>query len=322
MKFFKYPKIVNVDNTKVIQKMEDEIVMTRNWHIFEKIDGANFSVYYRPETGEMKFARRTDFLKDDESFYGWQDYFMEEWKETFKKEVREFCAFAEQWLYKWYDEHLDYIVFYGEFFGNGIQKRINYGEKQFLIFDVALHTKEGNFTFLPFIKAVAWIPEKYLALPIDVVSDFNKAIETDVESLVSKYSPTGDLAEGIVIKPNVPIWNRFDKRFFMLKKKRQAFKERKAKPKVKVDNKFDYLQPIVQTGIELVNENRLKSAESKLGKFESMEQLGDFIKEINKDILADFKDLEQLNKQEQHYVKKELNRAVVNFLKGYLLKEA
>ena len=76
MELIKYPSIESGANAKYIKKHDK--IFTGLFVVTEKVHGANFQFvcsYNATKTDqlEIKCAKRSDFLKDDEKFYGWKN---------------------------------------------------------------------------------------------------------------------------------------------------------------------------------------------------------------------------------------------------------
>lgn len=171
--FRKYPSIENSYNTKYIMRWLEEFPELEN-HQFvltEKIDGANFALYV--QGGEWKIAKRSDFITPDEKFYRiWEFLNSSGLKEKF-------TLFAQNWNQAFPNE---LIILYGEYFGEGIQKRINYGEKKIRFFEYFFN---DTFPYAPqlnnyWINNSEFVNKYWIIDPIEIFPNLNKALDFDV----------------------------------------------------------------------------------------------------------------------------------------------
>lgn len=312
MKFIKYPKIIN--SAKDIQylknKLGETIIENQEYIITEKIHGANFSIYYDNHTNEVKLGKRTSFLEHDDNFYGFQGYFT---KEKIKEILNAFNK-----VFTLFDKNeVDYFIIYGEFFGPGIQKEIDYGEyKQFLAFDVA-YVKDDKFNLVTQNTLYNNVDNKYLVPKIDIVPSFSDTMNVpfDFETKINSYD--GNICEGIVIKPYNTVLH-YKGKLLYIKRKNNKFKE---KAKVPKQNKLDLnnFSEIINFAKSCVNVNRLNSLESKYGKLEEMSQIGNYIKWFNEDVAEDiaseFEKWNEITKKEKKAILKTINKDIVDLLK-------
>ena len=279
MEFIKYPKVRNCYDKKFINSFSSvpELVSNTKFIVTEKLHGANFAVYVSKD--KIKYAKRTSLLKDNENFFSYQ--------EVMEKYIPDFKVFKVFQYYK--TGVIDYIIIYGELFGSGINKGIDYGNKKdFRIFDVAF-VKDNNIKMLPWDK----MNDLLLALSLKTVPvvaknlSFEEALNLNIEFPTKINPKEGNICEGIVIKPQyTDIYNHYNERF-ILKKKNDKFMEKHCTPKManKEDEK-EYRELLNKVG-EYLNENRIESVFSKEGKIESNEEIGKYIKLVLKDIYED-----------------------------------
>lgn len=286
---WKYPKIINY---KV--GMSQELYL-----IQEKLDGCNIQLEFTPG-GELIVYSRSMVLDTPEKrskLFG-LGQFMEENPEmkhlisTFKLK-----AFNDGKYYR----------LAGEFFGNSIQKRINYNqnmhdEKCFRIFDIFI---EGcKLPPVAYLKAVEGWNIKELCAPQQLLqaSSMDDAVmrwqlNHDLEKINSFYSSEHGW-EGIVLKNSHQ----------MVKFKRESFgeiklKTTKEKKVLDISKNSDIL--------DLVNDNRIASAVSKLGEFDRT-RFKEFLSHIIEDIIEDYD-----NEIYSSDVRKVLSQAVANQMKQY-----
>lgn len=270
--FIRYPSIENHYRTKVTDgwlKHYGNVEFVAQ----EKIDGANIQFLFKP-TGEWKVGSRSQWIGGDYTFYGLNTVLE---KPEYQEKIKQLQALSIQ-TGKSYR-------FYGEFFGDGIQKRIYYGTKRIVLFDMMMDNEFVSYqkfeefcvnNELPYIKAheskplIDWLTE-------------------DVPDSSSGYSPTKDFAEGFVIKPKELVLFDSLNRIVMLKHKSEKFNE---KMYVKKNPKLDPTDPKIlrwrNTFGEYINPNRVASVLSKEGPMPSMTFMGAYIKHVLNDAKEDF----------------------------------
>lgn len=241
-----------------------------------KIHGANCQLIFYPDS-EYKVASRSKILSENEKFY---DIFNTLKKEQYQNLIKIFSKYAEE---------RNYIVrLYGETYGSGIQKGVDYGtekEKEIKFFDIVLDEKfQPPFIMKQIFKSL-FKNYDYLVPEFVQVKGLQKAIETDIKfnSLLNPID--NNIEEGVVIKPFYKVYHS-QRSIFMLKKKNDKFIE---KSKEKKPRRYD--SEVVFLGKEFcryINENRIQSCFSKLGEIERPNQLGEYIKHIIKDAEEDF----------------------------------
>lgn len=229
--FKKYSTLENHTNSKFLQNAFDMIADKPDTLFVarEKIHGTNFSVIITKDS--ITPAKRTGPITETEKFFGYEDL-MTKYKANF--EIAQSLGFV--------DELGMTIQIFGEYAGGNIQKEVEYGEKDFYVFDITLDGKYvDNYTMMSMIatfglKVAPLIKygtlEELLKLPVEfesVVSDYDKAyslIGQGVNYTEFKQSePKDNVAEGLVIKPVVPMFMHNGSRL-AIKYKTDAFKEK------------------------------------------------------------------------------------------------
>ena len=292
--FRRYPEIENLYNSKKIKKfLEYHPSARESQYIFQvKYDGSNIQLIFEPDE-YVQIAKRSGILPEGENFNGILDI-IDRYRDLIEyfEEISSFTGKC--------------FNLYGEIYGQGIQKRINYGPDKYIrFFDLAI---DGE--ILPYRK----VKEDYTYL-VD-----NYYVEThgpvSFEEIFTLDVPEGH--EGIVIKP-YSLANE-NERQLRLKHKNEKFKEKggKTKPKKEKD-------PVVEemTGkfLPFITDNRVKSVFSKEGEIETEDQIGKYIPLVMEDALKDFEDEEDishLSKNQLKQVKKNASKEIVNLLKEYL----
>lgn len=277
--FKEYSSIENHYNSKWVNyflsihpELKDEVFILQ-----EKIDGANFQVIISSDS--IHFARRSGMLDATDNFYGWQNVVSAYYEEF--KNIQSSARVASGRV----------VRLYGELYGKGIQKRVNYGDsKYFCIFDVSI----GDTNLAP--DEVFYFLDKYnlgILLPptVDIVKGLEFALNYS-EEFKSLLTPDGydkdNFAEGFVIKPYHKFYamsHRQRLEPFFIKKKNPKFKEVKERaPKVEdtTDRTLNYLF------LSYLTENRLASVFSKEGVIQDQSEIGKYINFMIVDAKKDF----------------------------------
>lgn len=279
MKFQKYPSITNSYQETFLNRIRLDAYSTKqDWYVTEKIHGANFS--YWSDGEEVKVASRSQFV--DANFMG-ANKAIERYMESAKKVAND--------IIKHYNV-IEYVVIFGELFGGNIQKGINYGDKDFIVFDIAVkRADKEKLVFLNFENLQYYIRNSYLNMlePL-FVGSLDECLEYPNEFNSKILGIENNLCEGVVIRPvqNSTLYNG-DR--IILKNKNQKWSER---VRTKINNKpkkFTHdLQPQIE---EYINENRFDNVMSKLGGIESLTNkdfgkvIGLFANDVIEDLVAD-----------------------------------
>lgn len=219
--------------------------------------------------GKVKVGKRSSFITPDEPFYNLWD-------------IIDDYEYVAHWLGEQADYHKAPARLYGELYGPGVQKRINYDtEKQALIFfDMMI----GNHYFSP-----ASLHGHADLLPVvpsyTVIEGLTNALEYSAE-VQSKLSD--DQAEGFVIKPYDKVYiNKAGSRF-VLKSKSEKFNEKmKVAPKEKKELAPRVLEAY-NTFMSYLTDNRIDNVIGNHGPFTEMKQTGDYIRYVLEDMKKDF----------------------------------
>ncbi|USL85680.1 RNA ligase [Enterobacter phage fGh-Ecl01] len=132
--FEKYSTLENHYNGKFIERIRNAgFDVTETWVAREKIHGTNFSVIVTKDS--IQPAKRTGPILPAEDFFGYM-VIMGRYNDSFKA-VQAALTGAT----------VAYQIF-GEFAGGGIQKGVNYGEKDFYVFDIKVTTESGESSYV------------------------------------------------------------------------------------------------------------------------------------------------------------------------------
>lgn len=210
--FEKYSSLENHYNGKFIEKIRNAgFDVTEPWVAREKIHGTNFSIII--ERDAVTCAKRTGPILAGEDFFGYE-IVLKKYNDSIK---------AVQHTIK---EGSSMQIF-GEFAGGGIQKGVDYGEKDFYVFDILVKTAEGTnqfvddymmeticntfgFKLAPLLGRGKFDELSKLPNDLDVVVHrYNKAIEAhglkEANSTPFQVEVENkNVAEGYVLKPCYP----------------------------------------------------------------------------------------------------------------------
>lgn len=277
------------------------------WVVTEKVHGANFSFVY--ENGTLKFAKRKEYLKWTDDFFGFQLV-------VNKIEDTILSLF----------EHLSnevtgekYIV-YGELFGgkyphpevnaikdlNAIQTGVYYTPAiEFCAFDIAIEKKGSDSkyyldyeTSLNYFKQFGIFHAKPLFIgKFTEALNFNTRINSTIPKEFELPELKDNLIEGVVIKP----FNQIDQSTLftrpIVKLKNAEFDEEDKFHEAEkwsfipdVSSKTEDLSFIMEELRNYITQNRLKSAISKIGQLDSNNpmRISEIKTEFLNDVLIDF----------------------------------
>lgn len=307
--FKKYSSILNHYRSKEINWWLQEFpeLLHAQYEIQEKIHGANIQLIFSPKEPFL-VASRNRVLEEGEDFYGVKALLYQRF-DGFTSCVKATARLTEA-----------VITLYGEIFGPGIQKGVDYGsEKRIVFFDMAIDGEmESAEDTRNFFAAEGYLP---LYIPqLAVVEGLNNALEFDTE-IISAFGPNDpeNIVEGVVIKPLLHTYTSHQGSRFLIKKKNERFKEKaKAKnPAPQVDSELERLH---REFISYITDMRLQAVFSKHGEIDSPSEIGKYIKLVLTDAKEDFEqenELPELNKKELKYVYN-VGSVIANMLKKYL----
>lgn len=307
--FKKYSSIENSYRQKHVMKVLQFYPEVANikYSIREKIDGSNLQLFFSP--GEkVRVGKRSCFITEEENFFdvwevlnGYQDVIQKVQDEV------ELTGMT--------------VRLFGELYGPGIQKRVDYGDrKRLAFFDVEV---DGEmWSQREFEALMASLEITNLAPLLGYTDNLADALNWD-ERFDSKLSDkTDNPSEGIVIKPYEKEYNLGNGSRFILKKKSDIFAEKmNVKPKQK--NK-DESAKMISAKMEFqsyLNENRLQGIFSKHGPIEDMDQFGKYIQlmlsDAKEDFLKDF-DTTDLTEKELKNIFKSGGKNVAIMLRSFM----
>lgn len=290
--YHKYGKTKNVTDQKSLKQWMERFpeLQGETFVVTEKIDGANFQLIFT-KGEDLRFGSRNNELDIMDNFFDFQNAVLVQYADHIES-LQSFIDCSRD---------IDQIQLYGEIFGGGIQRRINYGpEKQYRPFHMKIDGRSVSpdeaFDIL-FDAGVCldwWVP------CFEMFIGFQHAVDFPIEDVITKCGIGEDLTgnrfiEGIVIEPLYTSYNIHhesedaDSRF-MAKKKSSRFCDA-----MKVKHKKTPQYEVSEDGVELMdvwvgmfNDNRMQDLCSKLGRPTEMSQMGTYIKALVADVREDF----------------------------------
>lgn len=289
-----------------------------DWLVFEKIDGSNFSFVYNGV--EMKFARRGAILGKDERFF-------------------DYTGVAERYSQAVIDLYHrlglsegSHVNVFGELYGGyypmiqsaekPINKNIFYCPQiDFIVFDVFVkEPNDGYGKWLPYdeyAKLLENIPvlEPLFRGSFEDALKFENEFVTKIPVMHGLPEIEDNLAEGVVIKPAIPLHFPSGARV-ALKNKIERYNEKQT-PKKPVAAVAE--NPILSHPInDYINPQRLDAVISKIG-YVTKKDFSRVMKEFSADILEDYrKDHEgEIDDKEEKILKKVVGTMARNVVSKY-----
>lgn len=280
MEFKKFNSLENTYRQNLIDKVQYEGKNDGLWIVTEKIHGANFSFWC--DGNQVKVGSRSQFV--DGTFYNCQAV-IDRYSEAVLQTHHCICKPG------------DILVIYGELFGDGIQKEVKYGEKDFRAFDVMVNGEIKN-------KIEAFNLVRFASIntaPVLHTGAFKECMEINnvFRSLLTPENYENDnFAEGVVIEPIQPNWFTNGSRIYF-KNKTEAFSEKKRQPKEKkVFELSEEENNLLNLLLEYNTESRVSNVISKIGQV-SNKDFGRILGLTLQDLMEDFtKDTSRNPKEE------------------------
>lgn len=268
MQFKKFNSLENTYRQNLIDKVMSEGKSGGQWVVTEKVDGANLSFWCDGET--VRVASRTQFV--DGTFYNCQRVI-----NLYEDGILAFCK----------RNGIKQLTVYGELFGDGIQNRVKYGEKDFRAFDVVVN---GEILDVDEALRVANLCGVSF-VPTLLYGSFGECLEYN-NTFRSTLTPDGhegdNFAEGVVIEPVIPAWFGNGSRIYF-KNKSTKFEEKGNKPKLSKEKESLSTQEValLEELLAYNTESRVVSVISKIGNI-SNKDFGKILGMTVQDILEDF----------------------------------
>lgn len=304
--FVKYNSIENSYREKFIdhawQECENEL-RSQIFFVSDKIDGSNLGITYIFDEDKVEFQSRNQIVEDN--FMGMNEI-APDLEKGIRLLVEKYKDIYSRPLFG-YNSKVKQMTIFGELFGRGIQKKINYGpNKYFRFFDVLTILEDGTHIWAWQDLLKDFENEHLKQVPVYFSGPFKECLEYDVENQVTPLSVKGEITEGVVIKPQRTVFTKIGSRF-ILKKKTKAFSEI-SKPKVK-KNQVDL--SVSDQVAQYINVNRLETVFSKIEpKFENFADIlvefqKDIITELDKDGVTEY-DTKAINNECKTLIREEL----------------
>ncbi len=286
------------------------------WIVTEKVHGACFCFVYDVKTKQTKYAKRRQFIADDEVFFGYKEMLPEVLPKinVVQNEVLKMFPNAAK------------IHVYGELFGGTypsmtfkfkpVQSGIYYSPNlHFYAFDISVCiniSETMTETYLNFCDSLKIFRHAKIlhAEPLEIFNSYEKAIEYPIYFNTKIPAKLGlelleisvNNAEGIVIRSSIGR--------FCVKKKIKEFSEScyNENNYENNDNSLSPLDKLKNQASQHIAQNRLNNAISKIGSFDKNKD--DILEEFVYDILLEINCfheqelIEWLNKQIKEFIDK------------------
>lgn len=288
--YYKYLSISNHYNKIFIQKFVNlypELINAK-YVIQEKVHGTNVKLDIT--TNEYRLGSRNNWLGES-GFFGLQEYVRDNTElQKVIENIKEFVKYTK----------LERVTLFGEFFGKGIQKEIDYGEKDLRFFDIAfdyeLQTPEMFNTFVDNLSAKTGSYIKEVPA-IALVHGLDTALNYDINFDTVLNNKSNNLCEGVVIKPYKKIYHSPVGEVFYLKKKNERFKEKYEHITKEVDPQFaEGEEAIIKYSTiykGYLTSNRLENVISHNGEVTTNNMskiIREFISDAKRDFMYDYKE--------------------------------
>ena len=333
IEFKKYSSIENHFYKDYLNQVREQVPADIQWVVQEKVHGTNTS--FLCDGNNVKFAKRTSILGDEEKFYDYQEI-LEEYHDKILSLYRRVCQ---------HHEGVESISVFGELCGGAyphpdvqrigrltlIQKGVFYTPgHEFYGFDIYVFTKDGGYylsvdeTNALFEAEGFFYARSLFTGSLDDCLKHPNQFQSKIAEWLVLPAIEDNVCEGIVIRPVTPCYLRTGSRA-LIKSKNEKFAEKKS---VKRRNKqleapVEYskeLAELIETVASYVNENRLANVVSHIGEVQIPRDLGKLIKEMSYDVVEDFlKEHSALynviDKSEIKVFNKELNKKITAVIK-------
>jgi len=249
--FRKFNSVENAYREKFINQCKE--LGVADWVALEKIHGSNFG--FIVSGGEVTPFKRSSVIGANPETGCYEFYGCNNVVDTYRELVKNVELYFDQ-----------PVQIYGELYGQGVQKEIEYGEKDFIVFDIYLIDDEVYANW----DTVVEVCNDY-SLP--VVPELARGslnsllkLSPEFKSVVAESRGHDSHSEGLVIKQLkneflLPTGSRA-----IIKNKSKAFTEKKQKAPKKPYKMPENVKPIYEDFVCYLNKNRLNNVLSKVGK--------------------------------------------------------
>ena len=254
MKFKKYTSIENSYRQADVDSVAHQGHDGGIWVVEEKLDGANFQLFC--DGTKVVSASRNQIV--DGTFFNSQCI------------IDEVAPSIMKWCK---DRHLTLRI-YGELFGEGIQRRIDYGKgRHFRVFDIAVgyhdEQMEHNERLVDVVNRNRIVRELGMSVvPELFIGTFEEALAYNptFKSLLTPADKDGDnFAEGTVVRSYNPKFYNSGSRIIFKNKSEKFSEAKKNKTPKTVTSLDDEYKDLFEDVCRYVNKNRVLSVLSKEG---------------------------------------------------------
>lgn len=314
MRFSKYPSINNHYDAKNLGWWLTRNIGLRDakYVATEKLHGANFSVWVFPD-GTHRVAKRSAFLGEADTFYHWKEAFDESTLQAFLIDFKLTVATLNRPL-----------VLFGELFGAGVQKEVNYGiAHRIRFFDI--YDPERDEYWAP-AQLYDCVPEHLRVPHVGFFSGIDSALACD-DAFPSLLNPVpGNTCEGVVIRPFNKTYQTETGSRFIIKKKNEKFKEKaNVQKSAKTSDKLSTeVTAVVDVVMPYITSQRLSNVISHNGNPTGMEQFGLlfglFMQDVRNECLQENPRLEDaLDKKDRKTAWKIIGTHCSSMLRAYMI---
>lgn len=308
--FKKYPSIENSYQEKFVHialSMHPELE-TCKYILQEKLHGSNFQVCIS-KNGDIKYGKRSTFLEEKSNFYNYQEVVFSMLDLFRKVGINPYIPFT------------DSITLYGELFGAGVQKGVDYGkDKRLLFYDLSIDGTLCPPALLYHLFDNLQMTE-YLVPKITVVDSLKNAMDYNVEFDSKILDIPNNICEGVVIKPYHKVYF-LGMSLFYLKKKNDKFVEKQKEKRIKGEF-HGVVLGLNRLFVGYCNENRMNSIFSKEGPIQDIKEIGKYIKLVQEDAKEDFikdhsEELEKITDEKQKNRIFNAGHIIVRYLRKHI----
>jgi Rnl2 family RNA ligase len=332
MEHKKYNSIENMTN-KILEKiMNNPKLLLDVWYVTEKVDGSNFSITFDFNSNDIKPARRGAFLDAEEKFNNFQSIMQRYDFPTFGFKILEF-------LQTLHFTGIESYTVFGELCGGfypgmkteegatKIQGKIAYSNRtEFIVFDIRVNFKDGEFIYLPHPEVVFLCKENNIpVIPIIFSGILQECINWSMEHNADpseiwkefgmEKEVEGNIREGHVIKPHNHAFMGMSR--VILKDKNEKFQENSGtkikKPKEKIS---DDLLKILGDASVLICTPRFNNIISKIGEY-SITDFGKIMNLMCEDIIEELTNENKLNFNNE-VEEKQFNKLLVKQVSSWM----
>lgn len=268
MEFKKFSSLENSYRQNLIDKVQYEGKDGGLWVATEKIHGANFSFWC--DGAEIKVASRTQFV--DGTFFNCQAVI-----NRYSQGILDWCI----------RNKIEDFVVYGELYGKGVQKEVEYGERDFRAFDVVIDgVVQDKLSALSVVKDCG-----LLFSPVIKVGSFKECLElpNNFQSWLTpdEFINEDNFAEGLIIEPVNPSYLNNGSRIYF-KNKTESFSEKNRQPKEKqVFELSEEDSNLLNWVLEYNTKQRVQNVLSKFGEVTNKD-FGKILGLTTQDLLEEF----------------------------------